>query len=180
MTEPPGCSELSFRRLTESDLPLLHDWLQRDHVRRWWGDTTTLEETAAHYGPALRGGEPTDHYAIVVDGRDVGMIDTYLVSDYPEWNAVVEVGAGVAGVDLLLGEPELTGRGLGPRVLRSFVEGIVFARPETAACVATVDEENRRSWRAFEKAGFRYVRDVEEDGRPHRLLRLDRPLTAPA
>ena len=40
--------------------------------------------------------------------------------------------------------------------------------------VATVEEPNRRSWRAFEKAGFRYVRDVEEDGLPHRLMRLDR------
>jgi RimJ/RimL family protein N-acetyltransferase len=40
--------------------------------------------------------------------------------------------------------------------------------------VAAVDEENRPSLRAFEKAGFRYVRDVEEDGRPHRLLRLGR------
>ena len=40
--------------------------------------------------------------------------------------------------------------------------------------VATVEEPNRRSWRAFEKAGFRHVCDVEEDGLPHRLMRLDR------
>jgi RimJ/RimL family protein N-acetyltransferase len=42
------------------------------------------------------------------------------------------------------------------------------------AVVATVEEPNRRSWRAFEKAGFRHVGDVDEDGVPHRLLRLDR------
>ena len=51
----------------------------------------------------------------------------------------------------------------------------MFADPEIAAVVATVEEPNRRSWRAFEKAGFRQVRDVEEDGLPHRLMRLDRP-----
>jgi hypothetical protein len=28
--------------------------------------------------------------------------------------------------------------------------------------------------RAFEKAGFRHVRDVEEDGLPQPLMRLDR------
>jgi RimJ/RimL family protein N-acetyltransferase len=39
---------------------------------------------------------------------------------------------------------------------------------------ATVEEPNRRSWRAFEKAGFRHIRDVEEDGLPHRQMRLDR------
>ena len=98
------------------------------------------------------------------------MIQTYLVSDYPEWEAIVEVGADVAGVDLLIGEEDLIGRGLGPQILARFASEVVTA----SAVVATVEEENRRSWRAFEKAGFRHVRDVEENGIPHRLLRLDR------
>jgi aminoglycoside 6'-N-acetyltransferase len=102
------------------------------------------------------------------------MIETYVVSDHPEWEALVQVGEGVAGVDLLIGEADLTGRGLGPRILADFVERVAFARPATLAYVAAVDEENRRSWRAFEKASFSYVRDVEEEGRPHRLMRLDR------
>ena len=143
-------------------------------MRRWWRDSGSYEETAAHYLPALRGEERTEHYVIVVDGRDAGMIETYLVSDFPGWDRVVEQGPGVAGVDLLLGEQELVGRGIGPEVLREFVRERVFARPETRAVVAAVDEENRRSWRAFEKAGFRHVRDVEEDARPHRLMRLER------
>src|SRR5947208_775018 len=74
------------------------------------------------------------------------------------------------GVDLLIGEEELTGRGLGPEILGAFVRDVVTA----PSVVAAVEEANRRSWRAFEKAGFRYVRDVEEDGIPHRLMRLDR------
>jgi aminoglycoside 6'-N-acetyltransferase len=137
-------------------------------VRRWWRDSRTLEGTIAHYLPSIRGEEPTDHYAIVLEGVDVGMIETYLVADHPEWDAIVEQGEGVAGVDLLIGEEALIGRGLGPRVLGAFVRRHVRA----PVVVATVDDENRRSWRAFEKAGFRHVRDVEEDGRPHRLLRL--------
>jgi aminoglycoside 6'-N-acetyltransferase len=151
-------------------MPQLNEWLQREHVHRWWGDTKTLEETVAYYGPALRGEEPTDHYVIVVDGRDAGMVETYLVSDYPEWEAIVQVGAGVAGVDLLIGEADLTGRGLGPEILRAFVREVIAVD----ACVASVDEENGPSWRAFEKAGFRRVRDIEEEGRPHRLMRWDR------
>ena len=153
-------------------MPQLHDWLQREHVHRWWSDTETFEQTVAYYRPALGGEEPTDHYVIVVDGRDAGMIETYLVSDYPEWEAVVQVGAGVAGVDLLIGEADLTGRGLGPEILRTFVRDVVSA----PACVASVDEENRRSWRAFEKAGFRHAGDLEEEGRPHRLMRWDRQI----
>jgi aminoglycoside 6'-N-acetyltransferase len=160
---------IEFRPFAESDLLLLHGWLQRDHVKRWWRDEQTYDEVVEHYLPSLE-----EHYLILLDGRPIGMIQAYRVADYPEWEQIVEVGDGVAGVDLLIGEEELTGRGLGPQVLEQFARDVVFARPGTTALVATVEEPNRRSWRAFEKAGFRHVRDVEEDGLPHRLMRLDR------
>ena len=163
---------IEFEPLRHEHLPLLREWLGREHVRRWWRDP--IEESLSEHAAAIDGLEHDEHYLIVVDGRPVGMIQTYLASDYPEWDEIVEVGEGVAGVDLLIGEEELTGRGLGAQVLERFAGEVVFARPETAALVATVEEANRRSWRAFEKAGFAHVRDVEEDGLPHRLMRIDR------
>jgi aminoglycoside 6'-N-acetyltransferase len=159
---------IEFAPLTEEDLPQIEEWLRRDHVARWWRDD--ISESLAEYRAALEGREPTDHYLIVVDGRAVGMIQTYLVSDYPDWEEVVQVGLDIAGVDIMIGEQELIGRGLGPQILAAFVRDFVKA----SAVVATVEEPNRRSWRAFEKAGFRYVRDLEEDGLPYRLMRLDR------
>jgi len=163
---------IEFQPLRRDDLQLVRDWLERDHVRRWWRES--LDDSIAEYERAIDGLDQTDHYLIVVDRRPVGMIETYLVFDHPDWEAIVQVGEGVAGVDLLIGEEELTGRGLGPKILETFADVVVFAKPGTHACVAAVEEANRRSWRAFEKAGFRYVRDVVEDGLPHRLMRLDR------
>jgi RimJ/RimL family protein N-acetyltransferase len=164
---------IAFEPLRGEHLPLVREWLSRDHVRRWYG-RDSIDESIRNYEDALAGRDPTDHYLIVFEGRPIGMIQTYLVSDHPEWEAIVQVGPGVAGVDLLVGEEELTGRGLGPRILEQFTREVVFTRRETGACVASVEEANRRSWRAFEKAGFRHVRDIEEDGLPHRLMRLDR------
>jgi len=115
-----------------------------------------------------------EHFVVLVDERPVGMIQTYRVGDHPEWGELIDVEPEAAGVDLFVGEPDAVGRGLGPEILREFTRTIVFSRPETTAAVATVEEANRRSWRAFEKAGFRHVRDVEEDGLPHRLMRLER------
>jgi aminoglycoside 6'-N-acetyltransferase len=165
---------IEFTPLTADELRLFHTWLQREHVKRWWRDRETYEQVVEHYLPAIEGRDPTDHYLIVLDGEAVGVIQTYLVVDYPDWAALIDAGEGLAGVDLLIGEAGLTGRGLGPQVLDAFAREVVFARLGTNACVATVEEANRRSWRAFEKAGFRHVRDVEEDGLPHRLMRLDR------
>jgi aminoglycoside 6'-N-acetyltransferase len=162
---------IEFEPLREDDLPRVRDWLGREHVRRWWRDP--IEEAIEKRRQGIEAGR-TDQYLIVVDGRPAGLIQTYLVADSPDWEAIVGAEPGLAGVDLMIGEEELVGRGVGPQVLKSFACDVVFARPETNACVATVEEPNRRSWRAFEKAGFRHVRDVEEDGLPHRLLRLDR------
>lgn len=162
-----------FRPLAEGDLPLVETWLRREHVARWWRDD--LARQIAELGAGIAGDDAAEYFLIGLEGRSIGLIQTYLASDHPAWDAVVRVGPGVAGVDLFVGEPELIGRGLGPRVLAEFVRDVVFADPAVTAVVATVEEPNRRSWRAFEKAGFRHVRDVEEDGLQHRLMRLDRP-----
>jgi aminoglycoside 6'-N-acetyltransferase len=163
---------IEFRPLAEEDLPLIERWLREEHVALWWRDP--LEVAIEKRRAAIEGRRLVDHYLIVVDGRPAGMIQTYVVADHPEWDEIVQVGPDAAGVDLFVGEPDLVGRGLGPLIIEQFVREIVFARAETTAAVATVEEPNRRSWRGFEKAGFRHVRDVREDGLPHRLMRLDR------
>jgi aminoglycoside 6'-N-acetyltransferase len=164
-----------FVPLTADDLPQIDDWLRRPHVARWWPrDDETPGCVLTEYLPAIEGRDPTDNFLIVVDDRVIGMIQTYLVSDYPEWEAILRVGPGVAGVDLFIGEEDAVGHGLGPRILASFIADVVFAKDATHAVVAGIEPENARSLRAFEKAGFQFAFDYEEDGRPHRLLRLER------
>jgi RimJ/RimL family protein N-acetyltransferase len=168
---------IGFRRLTAGDLPVLYEWLQREHVSLWWTDRETYEEVVEHYLPQIEGTKPTDPYLILLDDQPGGFIQTYRVSDYPEYRELVAVEDGVAGVDLLIGEPELTGRGIGSEALHRFVCDIVFSDPEIHACIADPDAENLASLRAFEKAGFRVVRrfvDPNDHDRLHALLRLER------
>jgi len=169
-------TDLSFRRMSPADLPLVHEWHQREHVRRWWTEKETYEKVAGYHLPAIEGQEPTQSYLIMLGTRPVGFIQTYLISDYPEWEKLIHVGPGVAGVDLFIGERELTGTGLGTEVLRRFAGEIVFAAPSTTACVADQDVENQASIRAFEKAGFRRLGEFldPDDDRMHFLVRLDR------
>jgi len=168
---------IGFRPLTADELPLLYEWLQSKHIQRWWTDRETYDEVVQHYLPAIEGSEQTDLYLILSEGLPVGFIQTYRVSDYPDYRDLVAVEEGVAGVDLFVAEPELTGRGFGSEALRRFVADIVFSDPEIHACVADPDAENVASLRAFEKAGFRVVRrfvDPSDNDKLHALLRLDR------
>jgi aminoglycoside 6'-N-acetyltransferase len=163
---------IGFRPLEESDLPQVEAWLRAEHVAEWWRDP--LEIAVEKRREALEGRREVEHYVILEDGRPVGMIQTYRVGDYPEWGELVGAEPEAAGIDLFVGEPDAVGRGLGPEILHEFVHTVVFSDPKTTAVVATVEEANTRSWRAFEKAGFQHERDVEEDGLPHRLMRLER------
>ena len=167
---------LRFRPLEPADLRLLHEWLQRPHVKRWWKDRETYEEVVEHYLPSIEGTDPTDLYLALLDEQPVSFVQTYLVSDYPEYAALIEVGEGVAGVDLLIGDEELTGQGIGSDILRRFVEEVVFVVPATTGCVADPDVRNVASLRAFENAGFRVVKEFvdPEDGELHALVRRDR------
>jgi RimJ/RimL family protein N-acetyltransferase len=158
------------------DLPLLYEWLGQEHVRRWWGERGGYDEAVAEYLAAIDGRDPTDVYAIVVGSEAVGLVQTYILADYPVYAALIDAGDGAAGLDLLLGEESLTGSGLGTHVIQRVVSEVVFARAETRACVADPDVRNHASIRAFEKAGFWRVRDFNdpEDGEMHALMRLDR------
>jgi RimJ/RimL family protein N-acetyltransferase len=174
-------SDVGFRPLSVRDLPLLYDWLGREHVRRWWGDLGDYDEAVEEYLAAIEGRDPADVYAIVLGAEAVGLVQTYVLADYPAYAALVDAGDGAAGLDLLLGEAGLTGSGLGTHVIRTFASEVVFARAETRACVADPDVRNQASIRAFEKAGFQRVRDFHDpdDGELHALMRLDRPRFEP-
>ena len=167
---------ISFRPMTHDDLPLVHEWHQCPHVVRWWTARQTFEETEAHYLPTIEGTDPTQHYLALLDGEPLGMVQTYLVSDYPDYAALIEEGEGTAGLDLFIGDEAQTGKGLGTEMIRGFVDEIVFARPETKACAADPDVRNTASLRAFEKAGFRSVREFvdPEDNELHTLVRRER------
>jgi RimJ/RimL family protein N-acetyltransferase len=161
---------ITFRPLAHVDLPLLHEWLEREHILRWWRDSpATLDGVAAKYGPRILDVERVRVFMVEVDRELAGMIQTYLVSDHPEW---IGDEPGVAGVDLFIADEEKTGRGLGPRILIEFIRTVVD--PAVTACVASPEVANDRSIRAFEKAGFVRERVIPGEWGPELLMRARR------
>jgi len=179
-------ASVAFRPLRPDDFAQLRDWLNEPHVFAWWGvgaasdglggrgdDAATLPAVDAAYRPAVEGRDPTFNSLIVVDGTPIGLIQWYRLASYPTYAAAIGEPDG-AGVDLFLGDPTTIGQGLGPTVIDRFVTEVIFAEPDVRRCVTGPDPENRRSVRAFERAGFRWVRDAvvpDEPGREHVMVR---------
>jgi aminoglycoside 6'-N-acetyltransferase len=86
------------------------------------------------------------------------------------------VDRNAAGIDYLIGGPGDRGHGLGSAMIRAFVADIVFAlHPLWTQAGAAPFAANVPSWRALEKAGFRFVGVVEDELGPCRLMVADRP-----
>jgi hypothetical protein len=104
---------ITFRRLVDADLPMLHGWLNDPTVVEWWeGDDVSWEAVVRDYGSAAV--DSTEHWIASLEGAEIGWIQCYPAIDEPDETAPW-FGLGIertaAGIDYLIGDdPRLRGR----------------------------------------------------------------------
>ena len=156
--ESVTCDRISFRPLTRPDFPLLEQWLREPHVARWWREPFELTALEAKYGPCIDGVEPTHLFLIKFDEVPIGFIQWYRWSDYSEHAEKLGASRRSAGVDLLIGRPDMIGMGIGPAAIWKIGTDLIFVDPAIDAVVSDPEEANVQSLRAFAKAGFQLSR----------------------
>jgi aminoglycoside 6'-N-acetyltransferase len=155
---------LRLRPFRRSDLDLLAHWLSLPHVERWWREPSDRAAVEARYGPAIDGTDPTLLFVVELEGEPIGFAQSYLLRDNAVWaQAIAQSGAGphvshdAASIDYFIGVEGLLGRGLGGELIELLVGDTFRRQADVSAVTASVAQENRRSWRALEKAGFERV-----------------------
>ncbi len=175
---------LDFRQLERTDFALLAKWLAAPHVEKWWRQDHEAAAVESEYGPVVDGEDPTEVFIVADDARPIGMIQRYRLRDEPEWERAIPAGvapADGAGIDYLIGDESLVGHGLGGRIISAFVASTWDRYPEVPAVVVAVQQANRRSWRALEKAQFSRIwagtldSDDPSDAGPSYVYVLPRP-----
>jgi aminoglycoside 6'-N-acetyltransferase len=163
MSATPAVTLVPF--VWQRDAVKLADWLDRPHVATWWGPRDeVIQELAAHI--------ETDMALIAMDGDPVGLICWQI----PTREELAEAGLDdlprdLVDIDLMIGEAEALGRGIGPAALRRLFERL-RAKGVPRVGLAT-SQTNLRALRAFEKAGFTPWRDFVEKGESYRYLTRD-------
>jgi ribosomal protein S18 acetylase RimI-like enzyme len=168
--------EITFRSLGVDDLQSMFLWLLRPHVAKWYARAPgSFPEIVAKYGPRTQRESPVHAYVIVVDGKDIGYIQSYSLDEFPDYAARLAVEPGVAGLDLFIGEETSLGWGLGARAIRHFVDRHVFGATPALACIGGTQDGNHAAIRAFERAGFVRWKVVEnERGERECVMRRER------
>jgi aminoglycoside 6'-N-acetyltransferase len=152
--------EIGFRPLAEDDLPRLAGWLAQPHVATWWREPSDLARVREKYLPCLDGRDPAELFLIEADGSPIGFIQRYLIADNPEWvQALRATGAAddvtqAAGIDYLIGDHALTGRGIGSAAIREFTAMTLARYPRAVSLLVDVSQANVASWRALERADY--------------------------
>lgn len=163
---------IAFRRMTADDLPQVGGWLEAPHVGPWWKPSDFDDVTRA-----VRGDDPVETWLLVLDGRDVGYFQVYDIGDDAEYRtacATAGVEPGTAGMDYLLGDAELLGRGIGTAAVGRFVDDVVFGLGDWPAVTAGPEPANLASIRVLEKNGFVFVGTIDTGDGPEHLMRRPR------
>lgn len=158
----PDPARIGFLPVAQSHLALLYSWMQRPHMRQWWGEP---DEEIALIRDMVEGRDTTRPFLILLDGLPVGYIQYWFLGHYQnqEWTLenpwLVDVPAEAIGIDLSIGEPDLLSKGIGSAALSAFVKLLRGLGHEPI--IIDPDPANLRAVRAYAKAGFRPVPTLE-------------------
>jgi RimJ/RimL family protein N-acetyltransferase len=170
-------ARISFHPLQETDLPMLHGWLQRPHVAQWWGPAEPVDELRADFldGASVPGA--TLAFIAYLDATPLGFIQVYDVRGCGEGWWEGETDPGARGIDQFLADGDRLGQGLGSAMVCAFVQRL-FQDPAVTVVQTDPQPDNARAIAAYRKAGFRDVGLVQTPDGTALLMRCTRQGTS--
>ncbi|MGL4320975.1 MAG: GNAT family N-acetyltransferase [Paracoccaceae bacterium] len=159
---PEADGDIGFRAVTTADLPLLATWMARPHWAEWWGEADT---ELGYVQDMIEGRDDTQPFIFTLDGVPQGYIQVWRIASartepwLTEAPWLMWLPDNTVGVDLSLADAAMLSRGVGSAVLRAFVARL-RAAGETEIIIDP-DPANLRAVRAYEKAGFRVIAELQ-------------------
>jgi AacA4 family aminoglycoside N(6')-acetyltransferase len=149
-------SLVTLRLMTEQDLPMLHDWLNRPHIVEWWGgeeERPTLDDVLEQYLPSVLAEESVTPYIAMLGEEPIGYAQSYVALGSGDGWWEDETDPGVRGIDQSLAHATQLNKGLGTRLVHALVERL-FLDPTVTKIQTDPAPNNHRAIRCYEKAGF--------------------------
>ncbi|PCI93975.1 GNAT family N-acetyltransferase [Candidatus Aerophobetes bacterium] len=174
---------LTFTEANKSHEALIHTWLAKDHIKPYfYGDG--LKNTLKNLELFVNGIDRNDdysfkHFVAFCDGKPFGFIMTSPIDGphspddpYDKW--FIE-GKKTMTLDLLIGEENLLGKGLGTQMIKEFIQSrdVDFVLIDPAV-------SNKRAIHVYEKAGFSQKEEFipSFNPTPHVMMRLETTSTS--
>jgi aminoglycoside 6'-N-acetyltransferase len=151
-----AAQNVRLRPATTSDLALVRAWLARPDIEAWWGPKSSTEAEVT----LAMGSAHAICRMIEADGEAVGYGHAVDASLWGE-ELPQDLEPGTWDLDLFIASEAHRNRGIGARAL-ALLKAEVFATPLAIAVCVFPAIANERAVRAYEKAGFRWRRVVND------------------
>jgi aminoglycoside 2''-phosphotransferase len=153
--------DLVLRPMTEADWDILSEW-NRDPQVLYYSEGGDVQEYDLATVQQIYRGTSQNALCFVIEFEGVPIGECWLQRMNLERILAEYPGRDCRRVDLMIGEKEFWGRGLGTRTIRLLVE-LAFKQEEADAVFACeVGDYNPRSRRAFEKVGFEVYASIPQ------------------
>jgi aminoglycoside 6'-N-acetyltransferase len=165
-------SEITFKPLQRENYGLLQNWLNAEHLASTWGEGkmwrfSDVEEKYKTYLEKYKivngNRKPILGFIIYCANHPIGYIQYYNAYDFPrEGYELHELPSNLAALDVYIGDPHYTNKGLGPVILEQFCQEHVWSHFN--ACFVDPAEQNVHAIKAYGKAGFTPVKHLKKPG----------------
>jgi RimJ/RimL family protein N-acetyltransferase len=147
-----------FSELVESDLSIIEQWLKRPHVKEFWDDGESWEESYEKY-VLKTSSEVVKQYLVYFQDKPIGYIQYYWASKVGDgwWDGYPD---DVVGIDQYIGEFDYVGKGHGTRMIQEFIY-LLRWNHNISKIITDPGPTNLRAIRCYEKCGFKCVGEIE-------------------
>lgn len=83
---------------------------------------------------------------------------------------------GTYGMDLFIGDANYIGKGYGSKIVAQFV-GKLFKLPHVTRIIINPDINNIAVIKAYERAGFKKIKEIKRPFETELLMEIERPIT---
>ncbi|VCZ91946.1 aac(6')Ib-cr_1_DQ303918 [Klebsiella pneumoniae] len=146
---------VTLRLMTEHDLAMLYEWLNRSHIVEWWGGEEarpTLADVQEQYLPSVLAQESVTPYIAMLNGEPIGYAQSYVALGSGDGRWEEETDPGVRGIDQLLANASQLGKAWEPSWFELWLS--CCSMIEVTKIQTDPSPSNLRAIRCYEKAGF--------------------------
>lgn len=147
---------LELRLLADSDIPLIEVWLNKEHVKRWYEVpqlSITIEDWISEIKAYKGEFQWITYFMVMWESQPIGLCLYYKCTDSTGENFGTLPLIGSYGIDYLIGEESMIGKGLGKKMIAMLVNKI-FSYPDAQRVTADIDKNNKASEKALQSCGF--------------------------
>lgn len=187
---------IQFDVFSEQHIPLFRKWLNQDHIKQFWQESEDdnelrdkflirlpkrgiycfvfkVNENLANNNIENKMGTSDSKHPDKpnTENNYAGFIQYYEASKIGGgwWD---DEKPGSYGIDLMIGDPNQTGKGLGPQVIQEFMKFIISREKNVTSFIIDPEPKNLKGIRAFEKAGFVKEKELVTPNGPTMLMRM--------